>query len=195
MTRVLCILGSPRAHGNSARLLDKFADGVSEAGGVPVRLSVAELAIESCRGCGGCSATGVCVVHDDMDDVYRLLDGAHAIAVATPVYFATVPATLKVLYDRCQPYWARRYLLGERPRAHRRPGAVLVVGGGGDPYGTACALTPTRSVFAVLDVSVDGVVEVVGPDASGDVERHPDAIARAREAGIELTRAAIRTGA
>ena len=48
-----------------------------------------------------------------------------AIVIATPVFFATVPAVLKILYDRCQPYWARRYVLGEPPPDVRRPGALL----------------------------------------------------------------------
>ncbi len=33
-----------------------------------------------------------------------LFDAAEGLAIAAPVYFATVPAVLKTLYDRCQPY-------------------------------------------------------------------------------------------
>lgn len=186
MTRVLCIAGSPRKDGNSSHLLAALEQGVAGAGGTPLRLNVADLAIEACRGCGSCSTTGTCVVHDDMDDVYALLDSSHAIAVATPVYFATVPAPLKALYDRCQPYWARRYLMGQPDVARRRPGAALVVGGGGDPFGSACAVTPTRSVFAVLEVSLDDVLEVVGPDGRGEIQRRPEDLERARAIGAGL---------
>jgi multimeric flavodoxin WrbA len=86
-----------------------------------------------------------------MSEVYPRLDAADAILVASPVYFATVPAVLKALYDRCQPYWARRYVL-HQPVERRRPGALLLTGGGGDPFGHECAATTTRSVFAVLGV-------------------------------------------
>jgi len=181
--RVLCIAGSPRRPGNTDRLLDEFAAGVTEAGGIPVRLAAASLDLAGCRGCGGCSKTGECVVDDEMGEVYRLIDSATAIGVATPVYFASVPSQLKALFDRCQPYWARRYLLHEPAPDRKRPGAIMVVGGGGDPFGTACAVAPVRSVFAVLGVSGDDVLEVVGPDARGDVARDAAALASAREMG------------
>lgn len=183
---VLCIAGSPRRGGNSDALLDALESGVREAGGEPVRLVAAQAGIAPCRGCNACSRTGVCVIRDGMDDVRELLDAAHAIAVATPVYFATVPAVLKVLYDRCQPYWALRYVLGEPAPEDYRPGALLLVGGGGDPFGTACAVTPTRSVMNVLGVSLDEVIEVIGPDAAGDAVRHEDALDRAHGAGRDL---------
>lgn len=187
---VLCIAGSPRRNGNSDRLLTRLEQGVRDGGGEPVRLVASAAGIDPCRGCNACSATGQCKLRDGMDDVYPLLDAADAIAVATPVYFASVPASLKALYDRCQPYWARRYVLGEPPRARKRPGAIVVVGGGGDPFGTTCAVTPTRSVFGLLGVSVDHVLEVVGPDAPGDIDVHEESLAEAQRIGMELVRAA-----
>lgn len=189
--RVLCIAGSPRRHGNSDALLDAFESGVREAGGEPVRLVASQAGVAPCRGCNACSRTGVCVIRDGMDEVRELLDAAHAIAVATPVYFATVPAVLKVLYDRCQPYWALRYVLGEPAPEVYRPGALLLVGGGGDPFGTACAVTPTRSVMNVLGVSLDEVIEVIGPDAAGDALSREDDIGRARAAGRGLVRRVV----
>lgn len=189
--KVLCIAGSPRRHGNSDALLDALESGVREAGGEPVRLVASRSGVAPCRGCNACSRTGVCVIRDGMDEVRELLDAAHAIAVATPVYFATVPAVLKVLYDRCQPYWALRYVLGEPAPEVYRPGALLLVGGGGDPFGTACAVTPTRSVMNVLGVSLDDVIEVIGPDAAGDALSRADDIERAREAGRGLVRRVV----
>ncbi len=190
---VLCIAGSPRRHGNSDRLLDALAQGVTESGGEPIRLVVSEAGISPCRGCHRCSSDGRCVVHDGMDDVYRLLDSVDAIAVANPVFFATVPSVLKTMYDRCQPYWARRYVLGQVPQRRKRPGAALVVGGGGDPFGTSCAVTPTNSVFGVLGVSLDHVLEVVGPDAPKDIERYPTELERAMSIGRELVNASVGT--
>jgi len=130
-------------------------------------------------------------VRDAMDDVYPLLDSVEAVAVSSPVYFATVPAVLKALYDRCEPYWARRYVLGEPRRLKRRPGALLLVGGGGDPFGTACAVTPTKSVFGVLEVELVEQYEFVGADSPTDISRHPEALAKAEEIGRILVRRAL----
>lgn len=191
-TRLLCIAGSPRRHGNSDLLLDELTAGAQEAGATALRLVAATAGIGTCRGCNACSRDGECIQRDAMDDVYRLLDTADAIVFSSPVYFATVPAVLKTLLDRCQPYWARRHVLHQPVPEKRRPGAIIVVGGGGDPYGTACAVTPLRSAFSVLEVCCEEVLEVVGPDAAGDVSRDLDALAKAREIGRLVALAARR---
>lgn len=184
--RVLCIAGSPRRRGNSERLLDALIAGVEEAGGRAVELVARDTGVHVCLGCNACSKDGRCIQRDGMDAVYAEIDAADAIAVSTPVFFATVPAVLKTLLDRCQPYWVRRYLLHEPPPAAKRPGAVLIVGGGGDPFGTGCALNPIKSVFAVLSVHADEVLEVVGPDRPGDILDEPEALTRAKNIGREL---------
>jgi len=185
---VLGIAGSPRRHGNSDRLLAACLEGAEGAGATIDRLVVSEAGIAPCTGCNACSEDGRCVVADGMQAVYPRLDAADAIVVATPVFFATVPATLKALYDRCQPYWARRYVLHE-PIERRRPGALLVVGGGGDPFGNTCAITTTRSVFAVLglDYAMDLAVRA---DRPTDVAGSPEELDRARGLGEALTTAA-----
>ncbi|MDZ4064610.1 MAG: flavodoxin family protein [Coriobacteriia bacterium] len=185
--RILCIAGSPRRHGNSERLLDACAAGVESAGGVAEILIVAERGIRPCQGCHACSSTGECVVQDGMQAVYPMLDAADAIAVSSPVYFATVPAVLKALYDRCQPYWARTHVLHE-PAPERRHGALMLVRGGGDPYGFQAAVYTTKSVFAVLGVDYAAELKVEGPDSSGDIERHPDALRDAAEIGARMVR-------
>jgi multimeric flavodoxin WrbA len=182
--RLLGIAGSPRRDGNSDRLLDACLGGAEEAGATIDRLVVATSGVSPCRECGACSKDGVCTLEDGMQAVYPRLDAADVIVVASPVFFATVPAVLKALYDRCQPYWERRYEL-HRPIGRRRPGALLVVGGGGDPFGATCAITTTRSVFAVL--GLDYVQElIVRADRPSDIVAQPAELARAAAIGAAL---------
>ena len=182
--RVLGIAGSPRRNGNSDRLLAACLDGAAGAGAEITRLVVAEADIAPCTGCNACSKDGRCNVEDGMQAVYPRLDAADAIVVATPVFFATVPATLKSLYDRCQPYWARRYVQ-HQPIERRRPGGLLVVGGGGDPFGNSCAVTTTRSVFAVL--GLDYLHELaVRADLPTDVAGRPAELDSAATLGAAL---------
>jgi multimeric flavodoxin WrbA len=188
--RILCIAGSPRRHGNSERLLDALVRGVNNSGGLAEKLVVVDYGVSPCRGCNSCSRTGQCIVKDRMYEIYPLIDSADAIVISSPVYFATVPAVLKAMYDRCQPYWARVHVLGH-PRARKRPGGMLVVGGGGDPYGNACAITTTKSVLAVLGVQYKVELKVEGPDAPRDVEGRPESIAQAEALGCEITRLAL----
>jgi len=183
---VLCIAGSPRRHGNSEQLLDAAIRAVERAGGRAVKLVASQADVRPCRGCNACSKTGSCIQRDAMDGVNAQIDEADAVLVATPVYFATVPAVLKIVFDRCQPYWARRHVLGEPAPERKRPGAILVVGGGGDPFGTACAVTAVKSVFAVLGVSAETVFECVGVDAASDISSRPEAFGRAEQIGVQL---------
>ncbi len=191
--RVLCVAGSPRRHGNSDTLLERCMEGVRRAGGEPDVLVVADAGISACRGCNACSRTGACVVRDGMTTVYGRVDAADAIVVASPVYFATVPAVLKAFYDRMQPYWARVHVLGEAPPG-RRPGALLVVRSGGDPFGIRAAVDTTRSVFAVLGLDYAHELAVEGVDAPGEIEGRPEALTRAAAIGAALGSATRRAG-
>lgn len=189
---VLGIAGSPRRNGNSEQLLDACLAGAVDGGARVRKLVVTDYTIEPCRGCNSCSLTGECVIRDQMREVYAAIDSAQAIVVASPVFFATVPGVLKVLFDRIQPYWARTHVL-KHPRPARRPGALLLVRGGGDPYGFVAAEYAIKSVFAVLGIDCLGEMKVTGVDSASDVSRHPDELDRARELGAQVAAAALGT--
>lgn len=185
---VLGIAGSPRRHGNSEQLLDACLAGAGDAGAPAVKIAVRDYGVAPCQGCNACSLTGECVQRDRMDEIYPMLDAAAAIVVASPVFFATVPAVLKAVYDRCQPYWARRFVLGEEPRP-KRPGALLIARGGGDPYGHGCAVITTKSVFGVLRLEYAHEFVVEGVDSPSDMGRNRAALPEARRIGEALAEA------
>lgn len=189
-TRVLAVMGSPRRHGSTEGLFDKCVAGIESAGGEADLVYVADDPIKPCQGCNACSLTGECVLHDAMTDVYPRIDRADAFLIASPVYWATVPAVLKAFYDRCQPYWARRFVLNEPAPAQKRPGALLISGGGGDPFGSDCVVQTTKSLFGVLAVDLLATLDVTGLTSPSDIGRHPDALQRAGEIGTELVRQA-----
>lgn len=200
--KILCISGSPRRHGNSEQLLDACVSGITDSGVLVDRLAVVEHVIEPCVGCGGCGScggcalTGACVIQDGMSEIYPRIDAADAIVVASPVYFATVPASLKAFYDRCQPYWERRHArasaeaIGVAPM--RRKGALLLVGAGGDPFGFDAAIATTRSVFANLEIDYTEEILAEGPDQAGDILRYPEILRSAVEVGRRLAKAVRR---
>lgn len=189
---VLGIAGSPRRHGNSDRLLEAALAGAREAGATTRTLVASALGLNPCRGCNVCSRDGVCFQRDQGEELYSAVDSADAIMIASPVYFATVPAVLKVLYDRMQPYWARTHVL-KQPRPLRRPGAILLVRAGGDPYGFDAAEATTKSVLAVLGIDVLGQVRIAGVDAPSDLpSTHPFEVEAARELGRQVAEEAGR---
>lgn len=188
---VLGIAGSPRRFGNSDRLLDAALAGAREAGAETRTLVAVDAGVRHCLGCNACSIDGTCIQHDGGKALYEAIDRADAIIVATPVYFAGVPSVLKALIDRMQPYWARTYVL-KRPRPARRPGAILIARGGGDPYGFEHAEATVRSVLAVLDVDVLDILAASEVDRPADLEAHPEVLERARVLGVEVAEEASR---
>lgn len=102
-SRLLVALdGSPLVGSSVHRLLMSVCEGARAAGHEAEHVRAYDLAVKPCIACGPDAAPhGYCILHDDMDRVYDLLERAHAVVVGSPVYFDTVSAPLKAVIDRC----------------------------------------------------------------------------------------------
>ena len=100
---VLAISSSPRLHGNSDLLCDQFLKGAAEAGHTTEKIRLAEMTIHPCSACDGCQPSGACVKQDDMADILQKVIDADVIVLATPVYFYSMSAQMKLFIDRCFP--------------------------------------------------------------------------------------------
>ncbi len=110
--RITALYGSPRKDGNTDLLMQAFLEGVREAGAARTEIFLRDYKFSPCIECGGCTATGVCVLRDDMDEIYPHLIAADVIVLAAPVFFYGLNALAKAMVDRTQCFWARKYLLG-----------------------------------------------------------------------------------
>jgi len=99
--RIVVLSGSPRKDGNTARLTEAFIEGAEAAGKEISLFRVAGLQIGGCRGCGHCFKNqGVCIQQDDMQPILDALRKADALVLASPVYYFSVSAQLKLVIDR-----------------------------------------------------------------------------------------------
>jgi len=100
--KVLGISGSPRKGRNTEALLDQALEAAEAAGAETEVLSVAELSINPCTGCGTCVRERRCPQDegDDMTHVKEKLLEADAFIFAAPSYFGSVPGAMKNLMDR-----------------------------------------------------------------------------------------------
>ncbi len=162
----LVICGSPRKNGVSARYADELALALEAHGSVVERWSVADHAVGGCVGCEGCRRTGhACVIRDDMDGLYTLLDCSAAVHVVAPVYFSGPTSQLKAVLDRLQPYWERRRGPNREAGAadvSKRSVSLHVIGSGGDPYGFGALESCIRSAFGAAGWRVESVVDRIG---------------------------------
>lgn len=101
MKNVLIISSSPIKGGNSNLLCDEFARGATEAGCRTEKINLCEQNIRFCTGCEICVKTGQgCVQKDDMAALITKMHEADVFVLATPIYFMSVSAQLKVFIDR-----------------------------------------------------------------------------------------------
>ena len=119
--RVLGLSGSPRRGGNTDLLLAEFMKGAASKGAEVKTIILSDLNIAPCKHCDGCQKAARCVVDDDMQMVYRELEAADRIVLASPIQFMGVTAHMKAMIDRCQALWARKYVLKMPPlgNSHR----------------------------------------------------------------------------
>jgi len=188
--QVLAIAGSPRRGGNSETLLEHALRGVAagDSGARVEKMVLNELTLRPCQNCGYCERHGVCrfADADDMKIIYPLLDTCDRFVVASPIYFASVSAQLKVMLDRCQPYWVRRFLRRERHPNSDRKGLFLCVGGFEHDRFYRCARRVIKTWCICLDIELVGDLFYPGIDRRGEMAKHPNALKAAFEAGRRL---------
>jgi len=127
MKTITILQGSPRKHGNTMTMVDLLRRQLDSP---EVEISVTHLGdcdIQPCIDCRGCkSGEQVCVVADDMDEVYGRLEAADLIVIGTPIYWFGPTAQTKLVLDRLRPYYGNRKLAGKSL-------ALLLVAGMGAP--------------------------------------------------------------
>ena len=105
--KVLAIYGSPRKNGNSAIMLNEALSELEDIAEIH-KIYLHDLNIAGCGYCRECHDTGVCVIEDDMQIVYKELLWAEVIIIATPSQFSDVSADVKKMMERT---WCMKGLL------------------------------------------------------------------------------------
>lgn len=99
--RVIGIVCSPRRHGNTARLIEAILSGAREEGAETEIFYVGELDVHPWTGED---------IQDDMQLIFRAVEGADAIVFGTPIYHDHVTAQAKIVTDRFAIYEDERRL-------------------------------------------------------------------------------------
>jgi multimeric flavodoxin WrbA len=186
--RVLGIAGSPRRDGNTALLLAEVMKGAESRGAEVKTIVLNDLDITPCQHCDACFEVGECRIKDDMQMVYKELERADRMVLASPVHFMGVTAQTKAMIDRCQALWARKYILKQPPLGDKRERKGLFVSVGGMKLANLFepALATVKALFKVLDIAYAGELLFPGIDKKGEIKDHPDALKQAFLAGQRL---------
>lgn len=175
--KVLIISSSPRKDGNSDVLCNQFAKGAAAAGHEVEKVNLREKTLSPCRACYGCMKNHVCVIQDDMAEIFPKLVGADVIVLASPVYFYSLCSQMKILIDRC--------LVDHKSISGKQFYFIITAA---DPQHEAGneTLAAFRGFLRCLpDAKEAGVIYGTGTWDKGDVYQHPS-YAQAYEVGRQV---------
>ena len=150
--KMVGIVGSPRKNGNTEILMNEVLKAAREAGFETEMFLMSQKQVAPCDACGTCFEMGDCVVQDDMQELYAMLERADGVIFGSPVYFGSVSAQMKAIMDRMFALMRRRALKDKVAGAlvvTRRVGAInarsllysfciaqgMIVAGGAIGYG------------------------------------------------------------
>ena len=186
--KVIGITGSPRRGGNTDLLLGEVLRGAVSKGAEVKTIVLNDLTLTPCQHCDACLEKGKCRIEDDMQMVYRELEEADRIVLASPIQFMTVTAQAKAMIDRCQSLWARKYVLKIPPLGNQRErkGLFISVGGRNIANLFEPAMVTVKTLFRILDITYAGDLLFSGVDEKGAITKHPDALHQAFLAGQRL---------
>jgi multimeric flavodoxin WrbA len=102
--KILILSGSPKRDGNTAQLVKWFSEGADSAGAEVETVNTAFLKYKAtgCTSCRQCQTIDKyeCVIDDEARPVLAKMAFVDVIVMATPLYFYSASAQLKLVIDR-----------------------------------------------------------------------------------------------
>lgn len=179
MKNVLILEGSPRRNGNSAILSEEFARGAEEAGCSVEIVRVCSKKIAGCLGCNACYRNGgVCIQKDDMTEIREKMLAADVIVLASPIYFYSMTAQMKVVIDRTYAFYQK---------LEDKTFYFLITCGAPDVAFTKTMLAALRGfTCCVPNAKEGGIVLGVGAMEAGDI-RNSATVVEAYQLGRSIS--------
>jgi len=176
-SNIILLSGSPRRGENTDKLAAAFIEGAESAGNTVTLYRAADMKISGCLGCEHCTNNnGICVQNDDMTPVIETLRNADTLVLASPVYYCSITAQLKLLTDRA-------YALHNQKTNIKKTAMLLTCA---DDPGTADGMLPMYKACAVhFKWEVTGIIIAGGLFGDVRIDGRPE-LEQARKLGREI---------
>ena len=183
---ILGINGSPRIGGNTDILLDKVLEGAAEQGGSTEKVILNGLKFCPCQECEDITGDSVCVIDDDWHQVYKKIESADVIILASPIFFGSISAQSKMMIDRFQCVWRAKYILKKNISNRRKKGGFISVQASARKDFFDNAKSIVKNFFAVINVDYKEELFCPGVEGKADILRYPDILRKAFELGKRI---------
>lgn len=184
--KIIAIYGSPRRKGNTATLMKKAVEGARDSGADVEEIILRDLKISPCLEIYGCLKAGECAIKDDFQMVRDKILQAQGLILASPVFFYTVSSHTKILMDRFQSLWVKKYWVDKTPKEqhiNNRKGLFISVGATKGKKLFDGILLSIRYFFDVLDMELWQSLLYRQLDFQDDVLKHPEYLEEAYKSG------------
>lgn len=107
--KIMIIDGGPRKNMNTAKMVEKFAEGATAAGAEVKIVRLYDIDYKGCRSCMACQLKGKrvdsCRFKDGLTDILAECAAADGLVLASPIYYGEVTAQLRAFYERLSFPW------------------------------------------------------------------------------------------
>lgn len=171
MSKILILNGSPRLHGNTTGLVDTFKQEAEKKGHTVSVFNLQKMNIHPCLGCfgGGKNPDKPCVQDDDMQQIYPIYEEADILVLASPMYYWSVTAQLKMAFDRL-------FAVAEKDANYNNPkkNCIMLMAAEGDSEDN---FEPVKHYYHALLKHLGwnnlGEIYAGGVLNAGDIKGHP----------------------
>jgi multimeric flavodoxin WrbA len=192
MVEIAAVFGSPRREGNTSTLLNHAIAGARDAGASVTEIVLRDLTMSPCLEIYGCKDTGQCVIKDDFRNVEALLQLTDGLMLASPIFFYTVSAHTKILMDRCNSFWVKKYWIEKKSfdqQSYPRKGLFISVGSSRGKKLFDGAQLSIHYFMDALDMELWKSLLFRGIETEGQILNHTAFLDEAYNAGKALVQA------
>ena len=157
--KIAVLNGSPKT-GNTAAMVNAFAEGAKEAGHEVEILHVGKMKIAGCLGCEYChgKGEGKCIQKDDMEKLMPAYLESDMIVFASPIYYFSMTAQLEAALQRV-------YCIGKPAKAAK---AALLLSSASGAYDAA--ITQYKAFTGFTGIEDMGVCTATGEENKAEAK-------------------------
>ena len=166
--KALCIIGSPKTNGSTARLVDRVIEGMESQKIKVSRYFLDEMNINYCKGCEKCEVDRKCVQTDDMNLLIDELFRSDIVLLASPSYWGDVTGQMKTFIDRSLPLCNAK--TGETPLPGGKVGVAVAVRAGKSKEENQHIVDTFNHYFGHLEIQPVVELTAEGIRSTSDIE-------------------------
>ncbi|RMF96517.1 MAG: flavodoxin family protein [Candidatus Schekmanbacteria bacterium] len=193
--RITAFCASPRKNGNTDLLIEEALKGAQSVGATTEKIMLQDKKIKYCIGCRRCKDPDfgkICIIKDDMDEIYQKIIDSDSLIIGFPIYTGRECAQLSTFFDRWDAY--ERYMLTSILKPGR---TALVIGTWGythiDTYDhiietviSILNLHKVETIEAISACAFEGILHGLDEKRIGIISKYPKELKKAYEAGKAL---------